>query len=104
VSAICHISTATRKIATRVILIESFISFTFFACAKKVTKKAQPILMRDISSLDHSLGQNRRRQTNLIEHFKWNIMQDGMNCFCWAPDADCGNQLNYWKTFRWKNT
>src|SRR5438093_12995724 len=44
----------------------SFISFTFFACAKKVTKKAQPILMRDIYSLDNSLAQTLRRQTYLI--------------------------------------
>jgi len=36
---------------------------TFFACAKKVTKKAQPILMRRQLSADHFLGQNRRLET-----------------------------------------
>jgi len=33
--------------------------FTFFVCAKKVTKKAQPILMHDNSPAEHVIGQNR---------------------------------------------
>jgi hypothetical protein len=42
--------------------IQTFVVFliTFFACAKKVTKKAQPILMPSISSIEHFLGQNRQ--------------------------------------------
>jgi hypothetical protein len=39
--------------------------FTFFACAKKVTKKAQPILMRDVSSVELFLRQNRRPEPEL---------------------------------------
>ena len=39
--------------------------FAFFACAKKVTKKAQPILMRDLSPVELFLGQNRRPEAEL---------------------------------------
>jgi hypothetical protein len=37
-----------------------FYASTFFACAKKVTKKAQPILMLWQLSVEQFLGQNRR--------------------------------------------
>jgi hypothetical protein len=38
--------------------------------------------MRDISSLEDSLGQNRRSEQNSPEHFQWNNEQSGMKSFC----------------------
>jgi hypothetical protein len=58
------------------------VPFTFFACAKKVTKKAQPILMRDFSSLRHYQTKIGVRELDFIEHFASNNKQDGMNCLC----------------------
>jgi hypothetical protein len=34
--------------------------FTFFACAKKVTKKAQPISMQKLASAEYFFYRNRR--------------------------------------------
>jgi hypothetical protein len=55
------------------------VPFTFFACAKKVTKKAQPILMRDFSSLRHYQAKIGVRELDFIEHFGSNNKPDGMN-------------------------
>jgi len=45
------------------VLLSRILLVTFFACAKKVTKKAQPISMRNISSVENFLGRNRRLET-----------------------------------------
>ena len=55
--------------------------FTFFVCAKKVTKKAQPILMQDTPPLNFSLAKIGGRELNFIEHFQLSNMQDGMSRF-----------------------
>ncbi len=57
-------------------------AFPFFACAKKGTKKAHPILMRKISPLNHSLAKIGIQNPNCIEHFLSKIMQDGMSRLC----------------------
>jgi len=44
------------------------VPFTFFACAKNVTKKAQPILMRDFSSLRHYQTKIGVKELDFIEH------------------------------------
>ena len=49
---------------------------------KKGAKKSKPILMRNISPLDHSSAKIGGEELNYIEHFRSNIMQDGMNCLC----------------------
>jgi len=54
--------------------------FPFFACAKKGTKKAQPILMRSFPSLDHHLAKIGIPKPNCSGHFRPNTKQDGMNC------------------------
>ncbi len=41
----------------------------FFACAKKGTKKAQPILMVKPLSAEHFLCQNRHQKHNAAEQF-----------------------------------
>ncbi len=41
--------------------------FPFFACAKKGTKKAQPILMLTQFSAEYFLGQNRLQKHNAAE-------------------------------------
>src|SRR4030095_16554944 len=46
---------------------------TFFACAKKVTKKAQPILMRNVSSVEYLRAKIGVLATELIEHFRLNV-------------------------------
>jgi len=64
------------------------IHFTFFARAKKVTKKAQPILMRNISlvgPVSAKIGVQKRQR---IDHFCSNDKQDGVNSLCCTPDAD----------------
>jgi hypothetical protein len=43
--------------------------FPFFACAKKGTKKAQPILMLTQFSVEHFLCQNRHQEHNAVEQF-----------------------------------
>jgi len=44
--------------------------------------------MRYISSFNHSQAEIGIYESNFTEHFQPNIIQSGMNCLCWVPDAD----------------
>jgi hypothetical protein len=44
--------------------------------------------MRDISSLEDFLGQNRGSEQNSPEHFQWNNKQGGMKSFRWTLYAE----------------
>jgi len=79
------------------------VPFTFFACAKNVTKKAQPILMRDFSSLRHYQTKIGVKELDFIEHFALNNKQDGMNCSCvHAMPTGLPNELC--ESFSWKTS
>jgi len=49
-----------KKLNLNIAITKRFYAFPFFACAKKGTKKAQPILMRRQLFADHFPGQNRQ--------------------------------------------
>ena len=44
--------------------------FPFFACAKKGTKKAQPISMRHLSLAEYFSAEIGDRKLNSLEHFQ----------------------------------
>jgi hypothetical protein len=72
---------------------------TFFARAKKVTKKTQPILMRSFSSPWHFLGQNRRGQTELHRTLYVEYNPRRYEFLMLNADADRGNQNKLRKGF-----
>ena len=53
-------------VSTSLLLLFAYI-LPFFACAKKGTKKAQPILMLTQFSAEHFLCQNRHQEHNAAE-------------------------------------
>jgi len=57
-------------------------AFPFFACAKKGTKKAQPILMQNISYVEHSSAKIGGEELNYIEHVQLSNKQGGMKSSC----------------------
>src|SRR4030095_981806 len=72
---------------------------TFFACAKKVTKKAQPILMRNVSSVEYLRAKIGVLATELIEHFRLNVTQGGINCSCGILYAERVTPRSYDSSF-----
>jgi len=99
----------TRQVASEKYSAAVLLS-TFFACAKKVTNppertvrygrgNTEPILMRNNSSVEYFLGQNRRFETELIEHFRLNVTQGGINCSCGILYAERVTPRSYDSSF-----
>jgi hypothetical protein len=69
-------------------------SFLLLAQKKGAKKKAADFDAEHLLSQPFP-GQNRHDNLNLLEHFASNNEQDGMNCLCWTPDAECVLKISY---------
>jgi hypothetical protein len=55
--------------------------------------------MRNVSPVEYLRAKIGVLATDLIEHFQWNVMQGGINCFGGIPHADRVSPMNYESSF-----